>query len=78
MKHHDDGGTLTFFADKERGLIACDKGHYWTFDVERHEVEKDPSPKVRERLREDLDRFGGLEVMDAIRPGLDLDGENGN
>lgn len=74
MKHHDDGGTLTFFADDERGLIACDKGHYWTFDVERHEVEKDPPPKARERLREELGSFGGPAVLRAIRPGLGLEG----
>lgn len=40
MKHSEDSGNLTLFADGDQILIACDKGHYWTLEAESGAVAK--------------------------------------
>lgn len=58
MKHSDDNGDLTFFSDGDQILIACDKGHYWTFEAKAGEVGRAATPAARTRLTHDLERFG--------------------
>lgn len=66
MKHHEDDGMLTFFAEGQRGLIACSQGHYWVFTVERHEA-----PGAQDESRESTDEGAlsefGPAVLEALR-----------
>ena len=67
MKHSEDSGELTLFADGDQLLIACDKGHYWTLEAKSGKVEKSSATETRSRLPRDLDRFGPAALR-ALRP----------
>lgn len=69
MKHYDDDGTLEFFAKGDTGLIACSKGHYWTFPVEEHEAPTMPPRGMGERFDVDMGPLTdfGPGVLEAMR-----------
>lgn len=66
MKHSEDKGSLTFFADGGQILIACDKGHYWMIDAKYGEIAPAGEPAPRIQISADLDRFGPAAIM-ALR-----------
>lgn len=67
MKHSEDRGNLTLFADGDQILIACDKGHYWTINAKSGKVPKVAPDAARAGLPRDLERFGPA-AMRALNP----------
>lgn len=63
MKHSDDDGTLTLFADGNKVLIACNRGHYWIFDAQSSgRGPGESSGETVDRVPVDLERFGPAAI----------------
>lgn len=67
MKHSEDQGNLTLFSDGDEILIACDRGHYWTFRATSGQITPPSADADRDvAIPETLERFGPA-AMEALR-----------